>query len=361
MVAGLGHFRRGAIGSSLESIRPVGTNAGWQGVPEGGPAGFVFAVAESAFIIQYGAFGVSKAKEWNSMMADPEMPPQHALTGRGVYLLDDHEVVRRGLRQLAESNGLSIVGESGSAREAVQRIPALCPDLAILDDGLADGSGADVCRSVAAASPGIRCLLMTGGADEAVLIDAILAGAWGCLSKQDGSSEQLRLIRRALVGHTAYSGRFQPALVAPSSGPGRKRPDERFLALTRQEMNVAVRLGKGLTNRQISQEMALSEKTVKNLVSSVLKKLGMPRRIQAAVLVTTTLRHLEDPGHGGYRFSPFPDLVAEVMAALLNCTSEARTVPPTDAERAKDALRLTDALAATRAGLTGPRPLFSRA
>ena len=105
------------------------------------------------------------------MMAEQEFPPQRALAGRGVYVLDDHEVVRRGLRHLLESDALSIAGESGSAREALRRIPALRPDLVILDDDLPDGSGAEVCRALAAADPGIRCVLMTGEADEAVLID----------------------------------------------------------------------------------------------------------------------------------------------------------------------------------------------
>ena len=96
-----------------------------------------------------------------AMMADPENHPQHSLAGRGVYLLDDHEVVRRGLRQLLGSDGLSIAGESGSACEAVRRIPALRPELVILDDDLPDGSGAEVCRAIAAADPIIRCVLMT--------------------------------------------------------------------------------------------------------------------------------------------------------------------------------------------------------
>ena len=293
-------------------------------------------------------------------MADPETRPNNTSTGRGVYLLDDHEVVRRGLRQLVEAHGLIVVGESGSAREAVRRIPALRPDLVILDDDLPDGSGAGVCRSLAAAEPGIRCVLITADADEAVLIDSILAGARGCLSKQDDSIEQLRLMRRALAGHTAYSARFQPVLDAPCTRPGLDRPDERLLSLSRQEMRAAVGLGSGLSNRQISQEMALAEKTVKNLVSSVLMKLGMERRTQAAVLVTTTLRKSADPDYGGYRFSPFPELIAEVTAALLNCTSEAPAVPPTDSVRAGDAARLTDALAAARTGLTGFGPRLSR-
>ncbi|MET1064421.1 MAG: response regulator transcription factor, partial [Arthrobacter sp.] len=208
-------------------------------------------------------------------MADPGNRPQHSRNGRGVYVLDDHEVVRRGLRHLLASQGLSIAGESASAREAVRRIPALRPELVILDDDLPDGSGADVCRVIAVADPGIRCVLMTGDSDETVLVDAILAGAWGCLSKQDDSSEQLRLIHRVLAGHTAFSSQFHPALVAPFSLPAPDVTDERLLCLTRQEMNAAIGLGKGLSNRGISQEMFLAEKTVKNLVSSILMKLGM--------------------------------------------------------------------------------------
>lgn len=295
------------------------------------------------------------------MMADSDAHEHYPLTGRGVYLLDDHEVIRRGLRQLLESNGLSIAGESGSAREAVRRIPALRPELVILDDDLPDGSGADVCRAIAATAPGIRCVLMTADSDEAVLIDSILAGAWGCLSKQDDSSEQIRLIRRALAGHTAYSARFHPALLVPFSLPGQPHPDERLLRLSRQEMTAAVGVGKGLSNREISQEMFLAEKTVKNMVSSILMKLGMTGRTQVAVLVTTTLNHSEDPDDGGYRFSRFPDLIPEVTAALLNCTSEARTMPPTVEARAGDVVRLADAITATRTGLTVTRPQPSHA
>jgi two-component system response regulator DevR len=284
------------------------------------------------------------------MTADSEIHPRHPLTGRGLYLLDDHEVVRRGLRQLLVSDGLSIAGESGSASEALRHIPALGPELVIVDDDLPDGSGAGVCRAIAAVAPGIRCVLMTGDSDEGVLIDSILAGAWGCLSKQDDSGEQLRLIRRALAGHTAYSGRFGRALVAPPARSGPQRPDGRLLALTRQEMNVAVGLAKGLTNRRISEEMFLAEKTVKNLTSTVLRKLGMARRSQAAVFIA---RALDSPEGRSYRSSPFPDQVTEVTAALLECISDSGSVPPTDEERARNARRLANALTAIRAGRRG--------
>lgn len=156
----------------------------------------------------------------------------------------------------------------------------------------------------------------------------------GCLSKQDDSGEQLRLICLALDGHTAYRGRLPPGIRASYPPPGEGRPDDRLLSLSPPEMNAAIGLGKGLSNRQISQEMVLAEKTVKNLVSSALMKLGMARRTEIAVLVTRTLHHSEDPGYGGYRSSLFPDLVAEVTAALLDCTSETLPmvrIPPSPA------------------------------
>jgi DNA-binding NarL/FixJ family response regulator len=284
-------------------------------------------------------------------MAERELQPKHPSTVHSVYLLDDHELVRRGLRQMLEPEGFTIVGEAGSAREAAREIPALRPDVVILDDDLPDGTGAGVCRAVAAIDVSIRCVLMTGESSEAVLIESILAGAWGCLSKQDDSSDQLRLIRRVLGGYPAYSGRFQPPRVVSFPVRGPERPEERLLALSRQEMRAAVALGKGLSNRQISQEMALAEKTAKNLVSSVLSKLGMARRTQVAVLVTTALGESEDGLNGLNGFSPFPALVAEVGAALLDCTSEAGLSPPTDGMRAEESVRLADALVAARTGL----------
>lgn len=133
-------------------------------------------------------------------------------------MLDDQEVVRRGLHHLIVSAGLVVAAESGSAREASRRIPALRPVMAVLDDDLPDGSGVDVCRAVAAADPPIRCVLRTGDDDESVLIESVLAGAWGCLSKLDDSGEQLSLVRRVLAGQTAYSSRFLPGLLG--QGPG---------------------------------------------------------------------------------------------------------------------------------------------
>ncbi len=306
------------------------------------------------------AFGSQRRRIVVTMIADAEIHPPHPLVGRGVYVVDDHEVVRRGLRQLLESGGLSVAGESGAALEAVRRIPALRPELVIIDDVLPDGSGAGVCRAVAAAAPDIPCVLMTGDADEGVLIDAILAGAWGCLSKVDNGREQLRLIRRALAGHTAYSARFRDVIVAPYPLFQPQRPDERLLRLSKQEMNVAIGLGRGLSNRQIGQEMFLAEKTIKNMVSTILMKLGLARRTQVAVLITNALNPSDDPVDAGYRFSRFPELIPEVTAALLNCISDSGTAPPTNEARERDATRLADAIAATRTGVTVSRPLTSQ-
>jgi two-component system response regulator DevR len=290
------------------------------------------------------------------MMADPEIRPNAPSTGQTVYVLDDHEVVRKGLHHLIKSGGLSIAGESGSAREATRRVPALRPELVIIDDDLPDGSGTDVCRAIAVASPRTRCVLITGESDETVLIDSILAGAAGCLSKQDDNSEQLRLIRRALAGHTAFSARFHTALVTPLSPPGPQRPEELLLRLTPQEMNAAIGIGRGLSNREISQEMFLAEKTVKNLVSTILMKLGMAHRTQVAVLVSTTLSHPEDSDAAGYRSSRYPDLVAGVRAALLDCTSESRPLMPADEARATAAEQLAAALTAAHIGMAVTRP-----
>lgn len=286
-----------------------------------------------------------------AMMAYSGIGWQRSLNNRGVYLLDNHEVVRRGLRHLLESDGQIIAGESGSARKARRHILALRPELAIIDDDLTDGSGAGLCRDIAAADLGIKCVILTGETNESVLINSILAGAWGCLSKQDGNSEQLRLIRRALTGHTAFSSRFQLALAAPSARSGQQRPDELLRTFTKQEMIAATGLARGLTNRQISQEMFVAEKTVRNMTSSVLRKLGMARRAEAAVFIAKALDPLQNLS---YRSSPFPDLIAEVTAALLDCINESGAAPPTREGRARDVRRLAEALTAIGTGSMEP-------
>lgn len=281
-------------------------------------------------------------------MATGYQPDSASSSFGSVYVVTAEELVGQGLRGLLEDNGFDVAGESRSVRQAARRIPAVRPDLAIIDDVLPDGSGAGLCRTIAAADATIRCVLMTGETDEAVLIGAILAGAWGCLSQQDDNEEQLRLIRRAMHGYTAFSRRFQAGILAPIHADGTNGPDGRLGMLSKQELKVAIGIARGLTNGQIGQELFLAEKTVKNMVSSVLMKLHMARRTEVAVFVSGALENTGDLAQE-YRRSRDPDLIAEVTAALVICTSEAGNTPPSGRMLLLDAMRLADALTVTRA------------
>ncbi len=205
-----------------------------------------------------------------------------------VFLLDDHEVVRRGLRDLLEADGdVTIVGESGSAQEATARIPALRPDVAVLDARLPDGSGVDVCRDVRSVDPSIRALILTSYDDDEALFAAILAGAAGYLLKQVGGQDLVDAVRRVAAGQSL----IDPALTARVLERLRHGPaeHEELASLTEQERKVLMLIAEGLTNRQIGERLSLAEKTVKNYVSSLLAKLGLERRTQAAVLAAKLL------------------------------------------------------------------------
>jgi DNA-binding NarL/FixJ family response regulator len=199
-----------------------------------------------------------------------------------VFLLDDHEVVRRGLKDLLEADGdIVIVGESGLAQEAARRIPALRPDVAVLDGRLPDGSGIDVCREVRSAHPEIAALILTSYDDDEALFSAIMAGAAGYVLKQIRGNDLVDAVRRVAAGQSL----LDPAVTARVLDRLRAGPEEdKALApLTEQERRILELIGEGLTNRQIAERMFLAEKTVKNYVSSLLGKLGMERRTQAAV------------------------------------------------------------------------------
>lgn len=204
-----------------------------------------------------------------------------------IYLLDDHEIVRRGLRELLElEEDLAIVGESGSAEEAVRRIPALRPDVALLDARLPDGSGIEVCRQVRAVDSSIVGLILTSFDDEQALVAAVLAGAAGYLLKDIHGQDLVDTIRRVargerLIDHAAV-GRVQASL-HPAAGPS----DPRLRSLTPQERRILSLVAQGMTNRQIGAELFLAEKTVKNYITALLAKLGMERRTQAAVFAAT--------------------------------------------------------------------------
>jgi two-component system, NarL family, response regulator DevR len=203
-----------------------------------------------------------------------------------VYLLDDHEVVRRGLRELLEVEpDLDVVGESGSAQEAARRIPALRPDVMVLDGRLPDGSGVEVCRQVRSIDPTIRAIILTSYDDEAALTAAVAAGAAGYILKDVRGPDLVDSIRRVAAGESL----LDPNVVARLRAQwGHATPvDPRLAALSPQERRILECIGEGLTNRQIGETLSLAEKTVKNYVTSVLAKLGMERRTQAAVYITS--------------------------------------------------------------------------
>lgn len=198
-----------------------------------------------------------------------------------VFLLDDHEVVRRGLRDLLEAeDDLTVVGEAGTAEEARGRIPATSPDVAVLDVRLPDGDGIEVCREVRAAHPDIACLMLTSFSDDEAVYAAIMAGAAGYVLKQVRGTDLVDAVRRVGRGESL----LDPAVTARVLERVRKgsEPDE-LASLTPQERRILDLIAEGMTNRQIGEQLFLAEKTVKNYVSNLLAKLGMSRRTEAAV------------------------------------------------------------------------------
>ena len=205
-----------------------------------------------------------------------------------VYLLDDHEVVREGLKTMLEASGdIEVIGESASAVEATRRIPALRPDVAVLDARLPDGSGIEVCRAMRSVDPNLHGLILTSYDDDEALFAAIMAGAAGYVLKDVRGRDLLEAIKRVAAGQSL----IDPALLARVLDRVRNGPQvaPELADLTDQEMKLLGHVAEGLTNRQISERMFLAEKTVKNYVSTLLHKLGLERRTQAAVLATRLL------------------------------------------------------------------------
>ena len=199
-----------------------------------------------------------------------------------VFLLDDHPVVRAGLRGLIEAeDDLEVVGEASTAAEALTRIPLAQPDVAILDVRLPDGDGIEVCREVRSAMPHVGCLILTSFADDEALFSAIMAGASGYVLKQVRGTDLVGAIRRVAAGESL----LDPAVTRRVLQRLRSEPeDDQMLArLTEQERRILDLIAEGRTNRQIAESMYLAEKTVKNYVSNLLAKLGMHRRTEAAV------------------------------------------------------------------------------
>jgi two-component system response regulator DevR len=205
-----------------------------------------------------------------------------------VFLLDDHEMVREGLKAMLEASGrIEVVGESDSAEEAARRIPAIRPDVAILDARLPDGSGIEVCRTIRAVDAGLKALILTSYDDDEALFSAIMAGASGYLLKDVKGHDFIDAIERVAAGQSLVD----PALMARLLDRLRNGPQvaPELAALNEQELKLLSLIAEGLTNRQISERMFLAEKTVKNYVSHLLVKLGLERRTQAAVLATRLL------------------------------------------------------------------------
>lgn len=213
-----------------------------------------------------------------------------------VYLLDDHEVVRRGLRELLDlEDDIEVVGESGTASEATRRIPALRPDVMVLDARLPDGSGIDVCRDVRSVDPTIAGIILTSYDDGAALRAAVLAGAAGYLLKDIRGADLVRSVRRIAAGENLLDADIVSRLRAAW---GHDVDDPRLAPLSPQERRILQHIAEGLTNRQIGDAMSLAEKTVKNYVTSVLAKMGMERRTQAAIYVASNKQSTGRPNSG---------------------------------------------------------------
>lgn len=212
-----------------------------------------------------------------------------------VFLLDDHEVVRRGLADLIGlESDMVVVGEAGSKTEALHRLPASRPNVAVLDVRLPDGSGVEVCREIRSSLPEIRCLMLTSYADDEALFDAIMAGASGYVLKEIRGNDLISAIRQVADGKSLLDpAATQRVLDRLRRG---ERHDTRLDGLSDQERRILELIGEGMTNRQIGEAMHLAEKTVKNYVSSLLAKLGMERRTQAAAYVARIAAETERNG-----------------------------------------------------------------
>ncbi len=209
-----------------------------------------------------------------------------------VFLLDDHEIVRRGVRELLESDpGIVVTGEASTAAEALSRIPAVRPHVAVLDVRLPDGSGVEVCRDIRSHDPNIACLMLTSFSDDDALFDAIMAGAAGYVLKQIRGNDLIAAVRKVAHGESLLDPTITAKVLHRLRNPAEE--DERLAKLTPQERKILDLIAEGATNRQIGNEMHLAEKTVKNYVSNMLLKLGMSRRTEAAVFAVKAAHERE--------------------------------------------------------------------
>jgi two-component system response regulator DevR len=230
-------------------------------------------------------------------MADSERPG--AVSPIRVFLLDDHEVVRRGVHDLLNDEpDITVVGEAATAEQALVRVPALRPQVAVLDVRLPDGDGVTVCRELRSRMPELACLMLTSFDDEEALLDSIMAGAAGYVLKQIQGSDLVSAVRTVAAGQSLLDPSATTRLMARlrQGQQPEEEPDE-LRDLTDREREILALIGEGLTNRQIGRRLFLAEKTVKNHISRLLAKLGVERRIQAAVIATQAQDRLKREGH----------------------------------------------------------------
>jgi len=230
-------------------------------------------------------------------MADTERPgPADPIR---VFLLDDHEVVRRGVRDLLDDEpDITVTGEAGTVEQALVRVPALRPHVAVLDVRLPDGDGVSVCRELRSRMPELACLMLTSFDDEEALLDSIMAGAAGYVLKQIQGSDLVTAVRTVAAGQSLLDPSAATRLMARLRGePAKEAEPDALPGLTDREREILALIGEGLTNRQIGQRLYLAEKTVKNHISRLLAKLGVERRIQAAVIATQAQDRLRREGH----------------------------------------------------------------
>ncbi|MER7767079.1 response regulator transcription factor [Kitasatospora sp. NPDC096140] len=219
-----------------------------------------------------------------------ESPAAGASGSVKVFLLDDHEVVRRGVHDLLDAEpDLRVIGEAATVEQALARVPALRPDVAILDMRLPDGDGVTVCRELRSRMPGLACLILTSFDDEEALLDAIMAGAAGYVLKQISGTDLVSAVRTVASGQSMLDPGAATRLMARLRGDAVTEQSSGLPQLTEREREVLALVGEGLTNRQIGQRLFLAEKTVKNHISRLLAKLGVERRVQAALIATQAL------------------------------------------------------------------------
>jgi DNA-binding NarL/FixJ family response regulator len=212
-----------------------------------------------------------------------------------VFLLDDHEIVRRGVKELLEAEpDIAVVGEAATAASALARIPALRPDVAVLDVRLPDGDGVSVCREIRSRMPEVACLMLTSFGDDEALFDAIMAGAAGYVLKQIRGTDLVGAVRTVASGESMLDPEAASKVMARMRDQASR--SDPLAGLTPQERRILELIGEGLTNRQIGERMYLAEKTVKNYVSALFAKLGMERRTQAAAYAAHVFEH-QDPQH----------------------------------------------------------------